>query len=107
MAARRSLSTVTEVINDSHSAGLCACRSAHSDEPWRDVQPETLVMNEPVQRIVITDVRIPFFRLVFFLIKATLAVIPVALFYFVLSALITAVDRMSGGALWALLRLIQ
>ena len=38
-------------------------------------------MSEPVQRIVITGVHIPFFRLVFFFIKATLAVIPVALFY--------------------------
>jgi hypothetical protein len=65
-------------------------------------------MNGPVERIVITDVRIPFFRLVFFFIKATLAAIFVALFYFVLTAAISAVDRMFGGVLWAMLqRLIQ
>ena len=65
-------------------------------------------MNGPVQRIVITDVRIPFFRLVFFFVKATLAAIPVALFYFVLSAVISALDRTFGGVLWTLLqRLIQ
>jgi hypothetical protein len=65
-------------------------------------------MNGPVERIVITDVRIPFFRLVFFFIKAILAAIVAALFYFVLTAAISAVDRMLGGALWILLqRVIQ
>ena len=65
-------------------------------------------MNGPVERIVVTDVRIPFFRLVFFFIKATLAAIFAALFFFVLTAAISALDRALGGVLWAMLqRLIQ
>jgi hypothetical protein len=49
-------------------------------------------MNGPVQRIVLTDLRVPFFRLVFFFVKAALAAIPAAiilsLIAFVLSALV-------------------
>ncbi len=49
-------------------------------------------MNGPAQRFVIVDLRIPFFRLVFFFVKATLAVIPaaiiLALIAFVVSALL-------------------
>ena len=49
-------------------------------------------MDGPVQRFVIVDVRIPFFRLVFFLVKVALAAIPAAIIVsviaFVLSALI-------------------
>jgi hypothetical protein len=51
------------------------------------------------QRSVIVDVRIPFFRLVFFFVKAALAVIPAAIILsiigFVLSALFMA---FFGGA---------
>lgn len=36
-------------------------------------------MNEPGERVVIVDVRIPFFRLVLFFIKAALAAIPAAI----------------------------
>ena len=56
-------------------------------------------MDGPVQRFVIVDVRIPFFRLVFFLVKAALAAIPAAIILsviaFVLSALFWAI---MGGA---------
>jgi hypothetical protein len=53
----------------------------------------------PPQRFVVVDLRIPFFRLVFFFVKAALAVIPAAIILsiigFVLSALFWAV---MGGA---------
>jgi hypothetical protein len=45
-----------------------------------------------IQRIVVTDLRIPFFRLVMFFVKCALAAIPAAIiltfFAFVLSALV-------------------
>ena len=48
-------------------------------------------MDSPSQRIVVVDLRIPFFRLVFFFLKTALAMIPAAiilsLIVFVLSAL--------------------
>ena len=56
-------------------------------------------MDGPAQRFVIVDLRIPFFRLVFFLVKAALAAIPAAIILsiiaFVLSALFWAI---MGGA---------
>jgi hypothetical protein len=56
-------------------------------------------MDGPTQRFVIVDLRIPFFRLVFFFVKAALAVIPAAIILsiigFVLSALFWA---LAGGA---------
>ena len=56
-------------------------------------------MDGPTQRFVIVDLRIPFFRLVFFFVKAALAVIPAAIILsviaFVLSALFFAIV---GGA---------
>ena len=52
-------------------------------------------MNGPAQRFVIVDLRIPFIRLVFFFVKAALAVIPaaiiLALITFVVSALLYGV----------------
>jgi VIT1/CCC1 family predicted Fe2+/Mn2+ transporter len=48
-------------------------------------------MNEPGQRLVLVDLRIPFFRLVLFFVKAALAAIPAAIIVAVLIALITAV----------------
>lgn len=52
-------------------------------------------MESPAQRLVIVDLRIPFFRLVFFFVKATLAVVPaviiLSLIGFVLSALFVAI----------------
>jgi hypothetical protein len=56
-------------------------------------------MDGPTQRFVIVDLRIPFFRLVFFFVKAALAAIPAAMILsiiaFVLSALFFAI---MGGA---------
>ena len=55
-------------------------------------------MNGPEQRTVIVDMRIPFFRLVFFFVKVALAAIPAAIILsvigFVLSALFWAI---AGG----------
>jgi hypothetical protein len=52
-------------------------------------------MDVPVQRIVVVDLRIPFFRLVLFLVKAPLAAISAAIILsiiaFVLSALFFAI----------------
>ena len=56
-------------------------------------------MNGPVQRFVLVDLPIPFFRLVFFFVKAALAAVPAAIILsiiaFVLSALFWAIV---GGA---------
>jgi hypothetical protein len=48
-------------------------------------------MTEDAQRIVITDLRIPFFRLVMFFVKVALAAIPAAIIVGFLVMLITAV----------------
>ncbi|CAL8968432.1 hypothetical protein RHODGE_RHODGE_00456 [Rhodoplanes serenus] len=49
-------------------------------------------MDENTQKLVVVDLRIPFFRLVFFLVKLSLAAIPAAFILaaiaFVLSALL-------------------
>jgi len=45
-------------------------------------------MNEPGERFVIVDVRIPFFRLVLFFIKAALAAIPAALVLAILAGIV-------------------
>jgi len=45
-------------------------------------------MNEPGERVVIADVRIPFFRLVLFFIKAALAAIPAAIIVAVLAGIV-------------------
>lgn len=49
-------------------------------------------MDESSQKIVVVDLRIPFFRLVFFLVKLSLAAIPAAIVLmavgFVLSAIV-------------------
>ena len=48
-------------------------------------------MNGPTERIVLVDLRIPFFRLVMFFIKATLAAIPAALAVGIVLWVLTAV----------------
>ena len=52
-------------------------------------------MPDPIQHIVVTDLRIPFIRLVMFFVKATLAAIPAAIivgiFLMLLSVVIAAV----------------
>jgi hypothetical protein len=48
-------------------------------------------MDTPSQPLVITDIRIPFFRLVLFLVKLSLAAIPAAIILALVSVLISAV----------------
>jgi hypothetical protein len=59
-------------------------------------------MNGPVQRIVVVDLRVPFFRLVLFFVKAALAAIPAAFILFVLSAALAAL--VSSGYLDVVMR---
>lgn len=48
-------------------------------------------MNGPDQRIIVTDLRIPFLRLVVFFVKASLAAIPAAIVVAFIIMLITAI----------------
>ena len=56
-------------------------------------------MNSPDYRMTIVDLRIPFFRLVFFFVKAALAIIPAA----IILALIFALIGVAIGMLWGTL----
>lgn len=62
-------------------------------------------MDESTQKIVVVDLRIPFFRLVFFLVKLSLAAIPAAIILaavgFVLSAIVAA---LFGGQMDMMMR---
>jgi ABC-type polysaccharide/polyol phosphate export permease len=51
-------------------------------------------MNSSDHRITIVDLRIPFFRLVFFFVKVTLAMIPAAI-------ILTLIMALVGGLIWA------
>jgi hypothetical protein len=55
-------------------------------------------MNGPEQRITLVDIRIPFFRLVFFFVKATLAVIPAAIILALIWAAVAATIYLIFGA---------
>jgi len=56
-------------------------------------------MDGPTQRFVIVDLRIPFFRLVFFLVKAALAAIPAAIILSIIAFVLSAVFwAITGGA---------
>ena len=44
----------------------------------------------PAERVVLVDLRVPFFRLVFFLVKLSLAAIPAAIILGVIFTLISA-----------------
>ncbi len=48
-------------------------------------------MNGPDQRIVLVDLRIPFFRLVFFFVKAARAAIPAAIILAVIGMVVAAI----------------
>ncbi|MEX0842673.1 MAG: hypothetical protein WD039_10365 [Xanthobacteraceae bacterium] len=55
-------------------------------------------MNGPTQRIVLVDLRIPFFRLVLFFVKTALAVIPAAIIVGALIMVATAaIAAIFGG----------
>jgi hypothetical protein len=55
-------------------------------------------MNEPAQRLVLVDLRIPFFRLVLFFVKAALAAIPAAIIVGFLVMIVTAFFAAFFGA---------
>jgi VIT1/CCC1 family predicted Fe2+/Mn2+ transporter len=56
-------------------------------------------MNGPIQRVVVVDLRISFFRLMMFFVKATLAAIPAAIIVtIVLMALGAVVAVLMGGS---------
>ena len=63
-------------------------------------------MNGPATRIVVTDLRIPFFRLVFFFVKATLAAIPAAIILAVIFMVVSAVvvALLGGDTSWMIQR---
>lgn len=62
-------------------------------------------MNGPATRIVVTDLRIPFFRLVMFFVKATLAAIPAAIIVGLLVMVISAViAALLGDTSWFMYR---
>ena len=62
-------------------------------------------MNGPDQRIVVTDLRIPFFRLVVFFVKAALAAIPAAIIGGVVLMLLTAlIAGLLGGSMDFMMR---
>ena len=52
--------------------------------------PEAKDMNGPVQNVTVTDIRVPFFRLVFFFVKVALAMIPAAIIVAFIGLLISA-----------------
>jgi hypothetical protein len=71
-----------------------------NDTPLRNRDPSGgIVMNGADQRIVVVDLRIPFFRLVMFFIKAALAAIPAAIVIgFVLMLITAVIAALAGGS---------
>jgi hypothetical protein len=62
-------------------------------------------MSDSDQRIIITDLRIPFIRLVLFFVKAALAAIPAAIIAGIIVALIMAVIvALFGGNMDTMMR---
>lgn len=62
-------------------------------------------MADPDQRIVVTDLRIPFIRLVMFFVKASLAAIPAAIIVAVIVMVIAAVFvGLFGGSMDLMMR---
>ncbi|RAI43288.1 hypothetical protein [Rhodoplanes roseus] len=62
-------------------------------------------MDETSQKIVIVDLRIPFFRLVLFLVKLSLAAIPAALIIAALGFVLTALlATLFGGHMDVMMR---
>jgi hypothetical protein len=48
-------------------------------------------MNQPIQRIVVVDLRVPFIRLVFFFVKAALAAVPAAIIIGAIAMVVSAI----------------
>jgi hypothetical protein len=62
-------------------------------------------MNGPDQRIVVVDLRIPFFRLVFFFVKVTLASIPAAIILAAIAVVVgSAIALLLGGSMDFMMR---
>jgi hypothetical protein len=62
-------------------------------------------MNGPDQRITVTDLRIPFWRLVAFFIKASLAAIPAAIVVAIIIMLLSAlIMGLMGGSMDFMMR---
>ena len=62
-------------------------------------------MNGPDQRIIVTDLRIPFLRLVVFFVKASLAAIPAAIIVaFVIMLLTAIIAGLFGGSMDFMMR---
>jgi hypothetical protein len=62
-------------------------------------------MNPPAERTVIVDLRIPFWRLVMFFIKATFAAIPAAIVVMAILMLVSAgVAALFGGSMEVLMQ---
>jgi len=62
----------------------------------------------PSQRVVLVDLRIPFFRLVFFFVKASLAAIPAAIILGLIVMVATAaIAALLGGGDMDLLRRLR
>jgi hypothetical protein len=60
-------------------------------------------MESPSQRIVIVDLRIPFFRLVFFFVKTALAMIPAAIILSLIAFVVSALLYGTAGGIPELL----
>ena len=54
-------------------------------------------MNESTERVVVTDLRIPFIRLVLFFVKAALAAIPAAIILSLLAMLVGSILMVALG----------
>jgi hypothetical protein len=54
-------------------------------------------MNESTERVVVTDLRIPFIRLVLFFVKAALAAIPAAIIVSFLAMLVGSIFMVALG----------
>jgi hypothetical protein len=54
-------------------------------------------MNESIERVVVTDLRIPFIRLVLFFVKAALAAIPAAIILSFLAMLVGSILMVALG----------
>ena len=71
-------------------------REATGDFPPGRLHQGDITMNETP--VIITDLRIPFWRLVMFFVKATLAAIPAAIIVsFIVMLLAAAVSALLGG----------
>jgi hypothetical protein len=67
-----------------------------------------LIMNDTDQRAILVDLRIPFFRLVFFFVKSTLAMIPAAIILTIIFSLLGFLLAAVFGDGWtAMMRLMQ